>query len=408
MAESLAVAASIIAVIQITDRVVSLCCSFMGKVRGAEKEAMQMVNSVTALKGMLEFLHTFVKAEENAPRLPLLSLLCSPGGPLEKCTTALTEVESKIRSKTDRSGVLKPITWFSQWNEIAEILKDIEQQKTYMILAMQGDTTRTALEIENTVNRVHSILSDSKHKDILTWLTKTDPISNHRAAREKHEPGTGEWFLSSHEFTHWLLPGRSLWLHGIPGAGKTILCSTIIDNIAKRRPQDVPCLYFYFDFSNPQKQNVGDMLYSLLAQLSSSTCPPEVVELYERCKKGTQEAAIAELTDVLIEIADRCSGMYIILDALDESVDWKPLFKVLEKILLSKINLLVTSRKERDIESVLAKAVDYAVAIENDRVDADVSLHVQQSLRTDPDLSRWDDELKSEIVATLTSGAKGM
>jgi hypothetical protein len=176
MAEGLALAASIFAVIQITDRVVSLCCSSMGKVRGTEKEAIQMVNSVTGLKGFLDFLGTFVKVDENVPRLPLLNSLHDPGGPLDKCSSTLLELEAKIHPKLDRSGILKPIIW---WNEITEILKDIELQKTYMMLAMQGDTTRAALKIENTVTSIHSMLQDTNHKDILTWLTKCDPTSNH-------------------------------------------------------------------------------------------------------------------------------------------------------------------------------------------------------------------------------------
>jgi hypothetical protein len=186
------------------------------------------------------------------------------------------------------------------------------------------------------------------------------------------------------------------------------LCSTIIEAVASRRPKDVPCLYFYFDFSDPQKQTLINMLYTLLAQLSSSTVPPEVVQLYERCSKGTQAPSIAQLTDVLVEIADRCSGTFIILDALDEAADWEPLRKVLGKFLQSKINLLVTSRKEWDVHGALKGALNYAVAIQDDRVDADVCLHVQEFLRTDPDLNRWDNDLKLEIVSALTSGAKGM
>ena len=410
MAEALAVVASIIAVIQITDRVISLCCSFVGKVRGAEKEALQMVNTVTGLKGFLEFLHTFVKDEENAPRMPLLNSLCDPRGPLEVCTTALTAMEAKLRptSKRDHTGVLKPITWLWKSNEIAKILKDIEEQKTYMMLAMQGDTTRAVLGLENTMNDVHSLLQDTNHQEILKWLTKADPISNHRAACDKHEPGTGEWLISSHEFSYWLLPGRSLWLHGIPGAGKTVLCSTIVEVVSSRRPPDVPCVYFYFDFSNAQKQSVINMLYSLLAQLSASTVPPEVKQLYQHCNKGTQEATIAQLTDTLIAIADHGNGMYIIMDALDESSDWKALLKVVKTVLQSKINLLVTSRKEHDIEMVLANSVDFAVGIQDERVDADVCVHVEQCLRHDPDLSKWGDDLKLEIVTSLTAGAQGM
>jgi DNA replication protein DnaC len=59
-----------------------------------------------------------------------------------------------------------------------------------------------------------------------------DPSTNHNAARKKHKPTTGKWFLESEQFVSWM-HGRitSIWLHGIPGTGKTILSSTIIDRI---------------------------------------------------------------------------------------------------------------------------------------------------------------------------------
>ena len=139
---------------------------------------------------------------------------------------------------------------------------------------MQGDTTRTTLEIESTVKDIHRDIQettcttleikktvkdihchiqDTAHKEILAWLNKTDPISNHTAACEKCQHGTGQWFTSSLEFSQWLQPKRSLWLHGIPGAGKTILYSTIIENVISGCSPESRCVYFYFDFSDSAK-----------------------------------------------------------------------------------------------------------------------------------------------------------
>src|SRR5271163_4651010 len=101
MAEGLALAASIIAVIQISDRVISLCCQFIGKVRGAEREVGQIITTITALKGFLEFLEKFVMNPESANQLPLLATLCHPDGPFESCTTLLKDMEAKLRPKRD-------------------------------------------------------------------------------------------------------------------------------------------------------------------------------------------------------------------------------------------------------------------------------------------------------------------
>src|SRR5271169_2617641 len=117
MAEALAVVSSIISVVQISDRVISLCGQYVGKVRGADKEIFQMINTVTALKGILEFLRSFVNNDENKARLPLLQSLCGPQQPLEICKAALAEVESKLRPKRDHNGFLKAITWPWKWKD---------------------------------------------------------------------------------------------------------------------------------------------------------------------------------------------------------------------------------------------------------------------------------------------------
>ena len=112
MVEGLATGASIIAVIQISDTVVSLCRNFIGKVRGADAEIFQLINTITALKGILEFLISFVNDDDTKSRLPLLHSLCEPNVPLETCRTALLGIESKLRSpKRDHTGAVKAITW---------------------------------------------------------------------------------------------------------------------------------------------------------------------------------------------------------------------------------------------------------------------------------------------------------
>jgi hypothetical protein len=190
------------------------------------------------------------------------------------------------------------------------------------------DTARTTLKIDNTVSDIHHHTQDVKHEKILAWLNKTDPISNHTAACERHQDGTGLWFTSSHDLLQWLQPKHSLWLHGIPGAGKTVLCSTIIENVKSRCSEDDVCLYFYFDFSNPLKREVINMLYSFLAQLSLFTIHSEIKQLYERCSNGVQAATVKQLTDTILSIASHGKRLFIIIDALDESCDWKALLNI--------------------------------------------------------------------------------
>ena len=110
----------------------------------------------------------------------------------------------------------------------------------------------------------------TKRQQIIDWLKVCDPSTNHVEARNRHEPGTGIWFISSSEFTKWRDGQiRSSWLQGIPGAGKTILCSTVIDEIERfcATRSEYCFAYFYFEFSDKKKQIVDCFLRSMIAQL---------------------------------------------------------------------------------------------------------------------------------------------
>ena len=149
-----------------------------------------------------------------------------------------------------------------------------------------------------------------------------------------------------------------------------MLCSTIIENIKSRCPPQIPCLYFYFDFSDVQKQKVINMLYSFLGQLSITGVLSEVQRLYEVCGHGTRDATVAQLTETLLSIACQINSIYIVIDALDECSDRKTLLEVIKTICESKkINVLVTSRREYDIGSVLMGLMDYVIPIEDERVN---------------------------------------
>jgi hypothetical protein len=52
----------------------------------------------------------------------------------------------------------------------------------------------------------------------------------------------------SNEFKHWLNTTNSrLWLYGIPGAGKLVLASSIIEETLKQGNKDCAVAFFYCD-----------------------------------------------------------------------------------------------------------------------------------------------------------------
>jgi hypothetical protein len=106
---------------------------------------------------------------------------------------------------------------------------------------------------------------------------------------------------------------------------------------------------------------------------------------------------------------------YLVLDALDECSDRTGLMRVIERTAEwqhERLHLLVTSRKEREIEVSLECIVDghNIISLEREIVDKDIQKYVRQRLADDKDLRKWqnDPDTRVEIEKTLMTGAHGM
>ena len=58
-------------------------------------------------------------------------------------------------------------------------------------------------------------------------------------------------------------------MHGIPGCGKTVMCSTLIEHVAKlcQSSSSSKLAYYYLDFSDAAGLRLGSLLQSLIFQL---------------------------------------------------------------------------------------------------------------------------------------------
>ncbi|KAI4941700.1 hypothetical protein J4E91_010574 [Alternaria rosae] len=255
---------------------------------------------------------------------------------------------------------------------------------------------------------------------IRSWLSAPDPAMNYHKAHKQRQAGTGLWLLSNEKFKKWKEDAASrLWLYGIPGCGKTILSSTVIESLQHHCGDDERkvTVYFYFDFNDAQKQVPELMLRSLLRQLLQRlvTIPEGVDMLFSSCKNGKEQPSLPELLTVTPGVMRQFSHVYVVLDALDESAKRPELMEMLETVggwQLRISHLLMTSRKERDIEMSLETFVveDNMICLQREVVDADILRFVQQKLRDDKRLAKWNQnaEVRQEIETALMREAQGM
>ena len=280
------------------------------------------------------------------------------------------------------------------------------------------DRLRDAAKMKNNKGRTQA--QEERLGKIYSWLSPPDPSTNYHKAHEQRQAETGLWLLESAKFAAWKKSAASrLWLYGIPGCGKTILSSTIIEHLLQHCDNDSSLVtaYFYFDFNDAQKQDRELMLRSILCQLlqRSSTIPKSVDALFSACGNGQGRPSLHALQEVAPQILQHFTHVYIVLDALDECAQRRGLMNMLETVAgwrLDNVHLLMTSRKERDIESSLESYVkeEDTICLQRDVVDEDIQRYVQQRLSDDKTLAKWNKDVavRQEIEAALMRGACGM
>jgi hypothetical protein len=137
--------------------------------------------------------------------------------------------------------------------------------------------------------------------------------------------------------------------------------------------------------------------------------------MFLACQDGSQQPALESLKDVLNSMLGKTENITIVLDALDESCTRRDLLAWIRSILTLKpttIRLLVTSRREQDIESTLETLMDsnFMVDIQNGLVDGDIRSYVRAYVQRSDGFARWldDQSILEMIETTLSQKAHGM
>lgn len=93
--------------------------------------------------------------------------------------------------------------------------------------------------------------------------------------------------------------------------------STIVQDVMLhcQSDQTVAIMYFYFDFSDTEKQRYENFIRSLVVQLSkqSMNTPEAISTIYSRCQEGQQQPTTDDLVLTLQHILRDFHEIFIIL-----------------------------------------------------------------------------------------------
>ena len=151
---------------------------------------------------------------------------------------------------------------------------------------------------------------------IIDWLAAIDYGQQQSDFLSRRQEGTGQWLLDSDEFQEWLTQKKqTLFCPGIPGAGKTILTSIVVDYLDKKFQNDssVGIAYVYCNFRQQLEVKPADLLASLLKQLvqEQPSVPESIKSLYERHKKKRTRPPIDEISKALHSVITNYSTAFI-------------------------------------------------------------------------------------------------
>ena len=174
--------------------------------------------------------------------------------------------------------------------------------------------------------------------------------------------------------------------------------------------------YFYFSFSDKETQRTDTFLRSILRQLllQRGTVPDEMINVYKMYKHTHPPT---EIWTEGIKSVIRTSGQtFVIIDALDEcpsnSGERARLLEAIKSIHgynLSSLHVLVTSRRESDIDRILRPILETPpLSIQNAEVDSDIRVYIAAEMAKDENMSKWSSMLQEEVREELGSKAKGM
>ena len=177
-----------------------------------------------------------------------------------------------------------------------------------------------------------------------------------------------------------------------------------------KKTRDVILAYFYFSFSDANKQSFDNLLASLVTQLCNSQPPFKHLEkAYDKQMKPSRTLLIETLS-----IARKQYGeVIIVLDALDELHEGKERRDVLEYLAELKRNAtnvktIVSSRNLADIgESVMSYGA-VPLPIDLAQVNEDIRLYVENQFSQAPRLQSWRPEMQLRVQETFQVKADGM
>ncbi|KAK8055731.1 hypothetical protein PG993_000958 [Apiospora rasikravindrae] len=358
--------------------------------------------------------------------------------------TAIRFLKSTVKSKADLEGEfrrleeaqvetlrLAQLAEAQRSKDVALAITNINKQQSKLDEnnASRFDELRGVLQdFERPISRINAQLAQIQDEldhesrvKILRAISTIPYATHHKVASQGRLPGSGQWLLNKEVYTAWRASSSSsvLWLHGIPGSGKTKLATLVVDDL--KVSEHIAFFYCMRNPSEPFRALCQPILASLVRQLASldprKPLLSPVVSHYQDALDDyigfeDQSWTVDDCRRVLTELSNEYPAVTIVIDALDEvdGEDRQELMDALGELLqesTSLVKIFISSRDNTDIALSLEGSPNVYIEADDNAIDIEAFI-TDQLAKAKLLHGKLSDTLHTEICDTLLAGAKGM
>ncbi|KAF5671107.1 hypothetical protein FDENT_10991 [Fusarium denticulatum] len=388
MADPLSLAASIAGLISLADLVFKTTYKFVRAAKDAKDEIQSLLDEINNLSSVLRRLEALTSDLEDEGQSfdPTLR-----NHYLNHCYKTFNKIESRVKKASDSfkkskfDGIVRQLKWPFSVSETKEFLAELSRHKETISVALLADSMR----------KIQLSLSKLRHSM------------------------TGLWLTESPSFIRWLeTPGSKLWLTGIPGAGKTVLAGSVVQEALTRsyNSRKIGVAFFFCDYKDSKTWNTVNILGALASQLARQNDEsyklldayhevlyppkglPQTADADELRAKVSQMCLTFDQTIIVVDGLDECDDMTDeVVDNLIQLADYSD---GLSMAFFSRDHYNIRIRLEEEFEAI-------QIAAHTEDVELYVIAEVDKRIRT-RQLQLASVDMKEEIRSALVGKADGM
>ncbi|KAK6349035.1 hypothetical protein TWF730_009795 [Orbilia blumenaviensis] len=303
-------------------------------------------------------------------------------------------------------------------------VKKLEKKLDDGIRAGLGNSQQYNMRMNLTLNQTpapKAVMPDENRVKITNWVSNADPGLDFTRESSRRVKQSGQWLLKHQTYKKLLRSSekRLLRVLGSPGSGKTVLSTTIIEDLQSQNLK-IPTApnhsaaftaYFYCSKSD-QGQETLVILCGLIKQILSQfeELPECVTECYKKsCAAGRPSLTAADGPETLLEtIVQKLGSLYIVVDGIDEVAEPQQTVAALLKLTKTNPNVK-TILLSRDIFEMNSNDISSYPVIKLDGLNTseDVNRFIKDRLNN-MRMREAAKDLPPEIFTQISQKADGM